>query len=35
MAELSIITIGVLFIGVLLYSLYQVINISKDKKHLH
>lgn len=32
MAELSIITVGVLFVAAVLYSIYQLINLSKDKK---
>jgi len=32
MAELSIITIGVLFVGVMLYSVYLLINLSNEKK---
>ncbi len=31
MAEISLITIGVLFVAAILYSVYQVISISEDK----
>ena len=32
MAEVSIITVGILFVAAVLYSIYQLISLSNDKK---